>query len=1064
MMQSFNHANGAHSGTINLNAGGTLLLGTLSPGSTTTTTFTNNINLSGGTIENVNPSTNLVINALIGTTHAITLGASTTSTFDITADRTGTINEPMGGSGSLLKTDAGTLILGGANTYTGSTTVVAGALTVSGAGSIAGSTGLSVGGGAQFNYLPTTPGTMTLGAGSTLTLTANSTLGLAFGDTIAVQGAATTSGVSGSPVYLNLSGTFVSGTTYTLLTAASGLSGCTYVVNGPSNYTYTITQTDTAVQITPTAVSALPAEYWLGGLTGSPATWSTNSATATNWASDATGTPTALTPGSTTTVNFSATGAVNQGAMTLGANTTVAGIVVNDTTPIALNSDGVSALTIGTGGITVNNTSGNPSVTLAAPIVLGASQTWSNASTNALSVTGPISGTGNLTKAGAGTLVLSGPNIPYTGVTTDQRRHRHRREHDCLRPGRERLRLPSAPAACSTGEVQLNGNSMTVIGLNTNATVGTPIVESGSGTAGTDGTLTVNNASANTYAGVLKDGSTRLLALTKTGAGNLTVLGADTYTGTTTINAGTLQIGNGGATGSLSPSSTIVDNSVLTFNRTGSVTQGTNFSANPITGTGVLFQSGAGTVTLNAANNYTGTTVFSGATVSTVINGNGSLVLASGATLVGNVFIGQPGSVGGGTLQLGANNQISPSSIINFSHAFAADHAYLMLNGFSTSIAGLSLNTADLGGEVINGGSAPSTLTLAGSGTYTFGPTNGFFGTISNGTGNSATGQPLAVVKSGSGTQTFTGANNYTGGTTVDAGILQAGSTTAFGSATGASLTFGPGSTGQIQLFGNSMTVIGLNSNSTAIGTPTLESGSTTAGTDILTVNNAVANTFAGVLMNGSTRLLALTKSGAGSLTLGGASTYTGGTTVTAGSLLANNATGSATGTGPIIVNSTGTLGGNGTVSSTISVASGATLAPGSAGVGTLNSNDVTLSSGSNFNVTISAAGSTEQNVTGAVNLGGATLNISLGSFTPAPTAVYTILNNDGADAVVGTFNGFGNGATVTVGTVSFKIFYNGDGDGVAVAEAVEGAVYGIGTVVVEDQPDGRGNRVKAPR
>src|SRR5260221_8119026 len=78
-------------------------------------------------------------------------------------------------------------------------------------------------------------------------------------------------------------------------------------------------------------------------------------------------------------------------------------------------------------------------------------------------------------------------------------------------------------------------------------------------TAGGDGTST-------TYAGVIQDGS-GTVALTKAGAGTFTLTGADTYTGTTTINAaGTLQIGSGGATGSIA-SANVVDNGTLAFHR-----------------------------------------------------------------------------------------------------------------------------------------------------------------------------------------------------------------------------------------------------------------------------------------------------------------------------------------------------------------------------------------------------------------------------------------------------------------------------------------------------------------
>src|SRR6185436_2993925 len=96
--------------------------------------------------------------------------------------------------------------------------------------------------------------------------------------------------------------------------------------------------------------------------------------------------------------------------------------------------------------------------------------------------------------------------------------------------------------AGSTGRLQLNGASVTTSGLSTNATVGTPVVESGSGAA----TLTVNNASAQTFGGLMQDGAApATLALTKSGVGALVLTGANTYTGGTTITNGTLFANNG---------------------------------------------------------------------------------------------------------------------------------------------------------------------------------------------------------------------------------------------------------------------------------------------------------------------------------------------------------------------------------------------------------------------------------------------------------------------------------------------------------------------------------------
>src|SRR5439155_6593210 len=88
-------------------------------------------------------------------------------------------------------------------------------------------------------------------------------------------------------------------------------------------------------------------------------------------------------------------------------------------------------------------------------------------------------------------------------------------------------------------------------------------------------------------------------ALTKVGTGSLILTAANTYVGGTTISAGTLQLGNGGTTGSVTGN--VVNNAALAFNR--SDTYGFD---GVISGTGALRQNGTGTTTLTAANTYSG--------------------------------------------------------------------------------------------------------------------------------------------------------------------------------------------------------------------------------------------------------------------------------------------------------------------------------------------------------------------------------------------------------------------------------------------------------------------------
>lgn len=170
---------------------------------------------------------------------------------------------------------------------------------------------------------------------------------------------------------------------------------------------------------------------------------------------------------------------------------------------------------------------------------------------------------------------------------------------------------------------------------------------------------------------------------------------------------------------------------------------------------------------------------------------------------------------------------------------------------------------------------------------------------------------------------------------------------------------------------------------------------------------------------------------GTGTLTLSATNAYTGATTVTSGTLLVN---GSIVTSGVTFVAGGATLGGNGSVGA-VMVASSGTLSPG-ASAGILSTGDLTFISGTHFMVELGGTGAgtgyDQAHVTGTVDLGGAMLDVSLiGGFnlTSASNATYRIIDNDGADAVTGTFAGLAEGASVSIGGVSLRLSYQG-GDG----------------------------------
>jgi hypothetical protein len=188
----------------------------------------------------------------------------------------------------------------------------------------------------------------------------------------------------------------------------------------------------------------------------------------------------------------------------------------------------------------------------------------------------------------------------------------------------------------------------------------------------------------------------------------------------------------------------------------------------------------------------------------------------------------------------------------------------------------------------------------------------------------------------------------------------------------------------------------------------------------IVGVNSAVPDTIAGSIRGSGG---SLTKAGSDTLTLGGADTYTGGTTVSAGTLLVNGSLASAA----ISVASGATLGGTGTVAGT--VMSSGSVAPGiGAGTtGTLTTGPVTLGPGTLALDLATAAVYDSVNVS-TVNLTGATLSLNVGAGIGSGT--FTILTVAGTSGgVTGAFSGLPNLGSITVGGVQFTINYAG-GDG----------------------------------
>ncbi|WP_205965779.1 autotransporter-associated beta strand repeat-containing protein, partial [Paraburkholderia guartelaensis] len=173
-----------------------------------------------------------------------------------------------------------------------------------------------------------------------------------------------------------------------------------------------------------------------------------------------------------------------------------------------------------------------------------------------------------------------------------------------------------------------------------------------------------------TFAGVISGGG----SVQQRGTGTTTLTGTNTYAGGTVINSGTLQLGNGGTTGSIVGN--VSSTGTLAFNRSDTMT----FSG-VIAGSGAVTQIGPGTTVLTGTNSYAGpTTVSAGALY---INGDqtaatGATTVASGATLGGTGTLGgnvsvasgalAPGGAagGGGTLTINGNLGLTSSSTLDY--------------------------------------------------------------------------------------------------------------------------------------------------------------------------------------------------------------------------------------------------------------------------------------------------------------------------------------------------------------------------------------------------------------
>ncbi|EEA4672632.1 AIDA autotransporter-like protein ShdA, partial [Salmonella enterica subsp. enterica serovar Kentucky] len=588
------------------------------------------------------------------------------------------------------------------------------------------------------------------------------------------------------------------------------------------------------------------------------------------------------------------------------------------------------ATTISGGTLVATNVDalGSGDVTDDATLELNTGGTFDNA----------ISGSGQVVKSGDETLTLSGTNT-YSGGTL-------------ISGG---TLVASNVEALGTGDVTNDA----VLELNTGGTFDNAISGSGQvvksgdkmltlsgansysgGTLISDGTLVASNVEALGSGDVTNDAVLELNTggtfdnvisgsgkVEKSGDDALTLSGSNTYTGGTLISGGTLVASNVEALGT----GDVTDNATLALNAGGDFT-------NNIGGTGRVEKSGDQTLTLSGSNTYTGgTLISSGTLVATSVDALGTGNVTNNATLAlntGGDFINNIGGTGrveksgDDALTLSGSNTYTGGTLIS-GGTLVANDVNALGTGDVTDNAALMLNT---GGDFINniGGtgrvekSGDDTLTLSGSNTYTGGTLISGGTLVANdvnalGTGdvtdnatlalnavgdfNNAIGGSGKVEKSGDDTLTLSGSNTYTGGTLINGGTLVASNVEALGTGdvtddatlelnTGGKFDNAISGSGNVVKSGaDTLTLSGSNTytGGTTINDGTLVATSVDAlGTGDVTDDATLELNTGGDFDNAISGSGQVVKSGDDTLTLSGSNTYTGGTLISSGTLVAN--------------------------------------------------------------------------------------------------------------------------------------------------------------------------------
>jgi autotransporter-associated beta strand protein len=1026
-----------YSGATTLNAGTVALasdgnLGT-APGAATAGQLT----LNGGTLQNTAVMT---LNANRG----IALGTSG-GTFQTDANLT--YNGIAAGTGALTKTGSATLVLGGANTYTGATHINQGTLQLGANNVLANSTAVTVASGATFDVATRTDtigslagaGAVTLGAAGALTAGADNTSTTYTGNlsgtgansfTKSGTGTMTLGGTAGSnafaPATLNLTGGTVQLAASNLLAGAVVFGGGTLSLNGQ-------VESVTSGSLTAATASAIDFNSLAGSLSLSTAVQANNvfGAGATlvinNWAgSTAGGGASQFLVGAADALSTSYLAGISFTGYVSGAK-------------IIPLSGGLFEVVPNTGTASTWNIDSNGNWNTAAnwapsgvPNGTGATANFDSAISAPRTVTQNLAGAtvGYMNFENASAYTLSGANRIVMNVSAGS------------------AQINVAGTGAHTINTGLTLNDALVINQNS---TGTLTVGAANSITGTNQNLTVNGAGNTTITGTVTTGTG---TLTKNNAGTLTLSGVNTFTGATTINGGTVAIS---AESGLGSNPGTLNAGQLTLNG-GTLRTVTSAVLIDDTRRGITIGTNGGTIetvsnlTIGRVNDARNVLTMTGTLTKT---GAGTLTLLGDSVNTGNGAV----TITGGALTLSKSSLVS--AIGDTAAVTVGSGAVLNLNAPSATYNAETVGSLAGAGTIDNVGTFGAfTLTTGGDNTSTT-----FSGIIKD------TGSNLTVVKAGTGTLTLSGVNDYSGATTISAGAINIQSNTALGTTTGGTSV----TTGAALEVQNNLTVTGeaLTLNGTGVtaapagalrnvsgantltGALTLGSASTIqsdAGT--LTLSGGITGASFGLTLAGAGNVTltgvigttsgTLTKSGTGYATLAGNNTYTGASALNAGTLEIQNNTGLGTSAGATTIATGATLALSGGITTAEPITLNSTGVGGGGALRNLSgantlSGALTLASASSLGVdgssTLTASGIISGTTKDLTKVGTGTLILSGANTYTGTTAVSAgTLEINNAVALGGVVTTVADGASLRVTgtalTVSEGVTLNGAGVG----------------------------------